>query len=121
MPTYLGRTRLLFGLVLLGVWRPYLLTAFPRSHNHHTRMCGRVSVIVVESKLLNPIYLFAHLQRSRTILQLQLALHRIPLDQILPRIAVQNFLLLPILHGLRNLLRFLACIAPILWRFFIIS
>jgi hypothetical protein len=47
------------------------------------------------------------------ISQLQLALHPIPPDLILPRISVQNSLLLSILNGLRNLLRFLVCVAPI--------
>jgi hypothetical protein len=45
--------------------------------------------------------------------QPQLALHLIPPDLILPRIAVQNSLLLPILNGLRNQLQFLVCVAPI--------
>jgi hypothetical protein len=92
MPIYPKRTRmgflnLLHGLVLLGVWKPYLLTPPLQSHNHHTRMSER---------------------RSQMISQLQLALHPIPPDLILPRISVQNSLLLSILNGLRNLLRFLA-------------
>jgi hypothetical protein len=46
--------------------------------------------------------------------QLMLFLHHIPPDQILPRMVVQNFLLLLTLNGLRNLLQFLVCVAPIM-------
>ena len=117
MPTYLGHMRmgflnLLFGLVLLGVWEPYLLTPHPQSHSHHTRMSERVSVTCRESN--SNIDLFIHLQRSQTIHQLLPFLHRIPPDRILPRIVVQTSLLLHILNGLRNLLGFLVCVAPIL-------
>ena len=117
MPTYLGRlgTRMdflsvLFGLILLRRWMFHLLIPSPRSHDHRTRMGERVSVpcdLVVE---LNPIDLFVRLQRFQTILQLRLAVQRIPPDQSQTRM---NPLLLPILMGLRNQLRFLGCVAPI--------
>lgn len=93
MLTYRGHTRmgslnlLLFGLVLMGVSMAYPLTPHPQSHIHHTRMNERL---------------------SQTILQSQPALHHIPPDQILPRMAVWNFILLRIHNDLRNLLRFLA-------------
>ena len=35
---------LLFSLIPLGVWVPYLLTPPPQLHNHHIRMTEHVSI-----------------------------------------------------------------------------
>ncbi len=87
----------------------YASPTITQSSYSDERTCEYVPCLVE----MNPIDIFVHAQQSQTILQLQLALHHIPPDQILPRMVVQNSILLSIHNGLHNLLRFLVCGAPI--------
>lgn len=91
---------LLFGPVLLGVW---MLTIHP-----HTRPSERVSATCRGVELYRFICPSAAIPNHPST-----TVHRILPDQFLPHITAQNFVLMRILNGHCNLLRVLACVAPI--------